>query len=277
MKKRVVVFGAGSAAVKCFDEINAKNEIVCFVEIDKNKIGTKFKGYEIYPLQKITELEYDEIILCIFIDVAFFYSKLEEFGINKDVINDSYSLNFMKPRITFLKNFSDIVYKNNIKGSVAEAGVFRGEFAQHINKFFPDRKLFLYDTFDGFDKKDINNDEKFVENQFKHFANTSIDIVMNKMTYPQNCVIKKGYFPNTAKEDDEIFCFVSLDMDLYEPIKNGLEYFYPKMSMGGIILIDDYFSDTFLGSRKAVDEFCKKYNLCVAPIGYELGVIIIKN
>lgn len=50
--------------------------------------------------------------------------------------------------------------KRKIKGNVAEAGVFRGEFAQYINDAFPDKKLYLFDTFDGFDANEILNEMK---------------------------------------------------------------------------------------------------------------------
>lgn len=39
------------------------------------------------------------------------------------------------------------------------------------------------------------------------------------MPYPKNCIIRKDYFLDTAKEDNEKFCFVNIDMDLYAPVK----------------------------------------------------------
>ena len=44
------------------------------------------------------------------------------------------------------------------------------------------------------------------------------------MTYPNNCIIKKGFFPDTAIGRGTIF-FVSIDVDLYNPIYNALEFF----------------------------------------------------
>lgn len=43
------------------------------------------------------------------------------------------------------------IKKRKLQGAVAEVGVFQGEFAQYINVAFPDSKLYLFDTFDGFD------------------------------------------------------------------------------------------------------------------------------
>ena len=55
------------------------------------------------------------------------------------------------------------------------------------------------------------------------------------------------------KLEQTIFSFVHLDADLFEPTKNGLEFFYPRVSSEGIILIHDY--NAWPGCRKAVDEF----------------------
>jgi O-methyltransferase len=47
------------------------------------------------------------------------------------------------------------------------------------------------------------------------------------MKYKENCIVRKGYFPETAEDLEDEFVFVSIDADLYEPIYNGLCYFYP--------------------------------------------------
>ena len=55
----------------------------------------------------------------------------------------------------------------NLQGSVAEAGVRDGGFAQYINKYFPSKKLYLFDTFEGFKnervKKNMIAEEKVFE------------------------------------------------------------------------------------------------------------------
>jgi O-methyltransferase len=42
------------------------------------------------------------------------------------------------------------IYAGGVPGAAAELGVYRGEFAAEINRLFPDRKLYLFDTFGGF-------------------------------------------------------------------------------------------------------------------------------
>lgn len=154
----------------------------------------------------------------------------------------------------------------NIQGEVGELGVFRGDFARFLNEIFSDRKLYLFDTFESFDNKDMKIE---IENKFMNVDNlksthnflknvgTSVDIVMEKMKYKDNVIIKKGYFPESLNSLEEKFCFVSLDVDLYNPMLEGLKYFYERLSEGGYIFIHDYNHKVFGGIRAAVREFEK--------------------
>ena len=45
-----------------------------------------------------------------------------------------------------------------LDGSVAECGVYKGEFASVINRCFYDRKLYLFDIFEGFDLRDVETE-----------------------------------------------------------------------------------------------------------------------
>jgi O-methyltransferase len=89
---------------------------------------------------------------------------------------------------------------------------------------------------------------------------------------------KKGIFPETAKDVNDKFCFVSLDVDLYEPTKEGLKFFYPLLSPGGVIMVHDFNNLNYKGVREAVLEFCREKGISYVPIP-DIGgtVIIIKN
>lgn len=189
--------------------------------------------------------------------------------VNEENIIDLFShkpLMFNEPRIAALEMASREIYNKNIKGVVAEAGVYRGEFASYINRFFCDRKIYLFDTFEGFDLKDIEVDRMkgYTLMNAGYYGNTSINMVLNRMPFVDKVVIKKGYFPDTTKElDEQQFCFISLDMDLYQPIKAGLEYFYPRLTKGGYIFVHDCNIGhvNYKGARIALLEFTKKENI----------------
>ncbi|MDR2361602.1 MAG: TylF/MycF family methyltransferase [Prevotellaceae bacterium] len=83
---------------------------------------------------------------------------------------------------------------------------------------------------------------------------------------------KKGYFSETTNGISENFCFVNLDFDLYQPILSRIEYFYPRMVKGGVILIHDYFSERYNGVKDAVREFDKRNKLNIFPIGDRISI-----
>ncbi len=72
----------------------------------------------------------------------------------------------------------------------------------------------------------------------------------------KNVELNKGYFSDTLTRcADELFSFVHLDCDLYGSYKDCLEFFYPRLSDGGIVLLDEYDDPPWPGCNKAVDEF----------------------
>jgi O-methyltransferase len=173
-------------------------------------------------------------------------------------------------RIAIFELAAREIKARKLQGCAAELGVYRGDFAKRINRLFVDRKLYLFDTFDGFDKRDVKIDH---DNGFSAIASTdndynqpSIKVVMRKMKYPQNCIIKKGYFPETAQDIDEQFVFVSIDPDLYEPVYQGLCFFYPRLVPGGYIFVHDCGNEFFGGVKKAVQRFAEENNLSYFPI-----------
>lgn len=99
------------------------------------------------------------------------------------------------------------------------------------------------------------------------------------MMYPEQCIIKKGYFPQSAEEIEEQFCYVNLDMDLYKPTLEGLYFFYPRMTQGGIITIHDYFTKGYEGIKVALHKFLEEMGEKIVPfpIGDHVSIAIQKG
>lgn len=80
------------------------------------------------------------------------------------------SLEYLERKRTIDKNYLDYIRLSSlelisheinfkkVKGNVAELGVYKGKFARYINQYFPDRTLYLFDTFLGFDERDKISD-----------------------------------------------------------------------------------------------------------------------
>ena len=105
-------------------------------------------------------------------------------------------------------------------------GVYKGKFARYINLYFKERKLYLFDTFEGFGERDVDTEKKEgFSSGSQNFSDTSIESVLELMPYVKNCIPVKGFFPESVKGIKDKFVFVSLDADLYEPIYEGLKFF----------------------------------------------------
>ena len=208
--------------------------------------------------------------------------------LNRKGATINYSLNYMNRKRTIDRNYMDYIRLatlelvahdincKGLEGAVAELGVYKGKFARYINQYFPNRKLFLFDTFEGFAESDIASEQ---QNTFstgnQDFSKTSVAEVLARMPYPQQCVIKQGFFPKTAEGVNEEFVFVSLDADLYEPIYSGLTFFYPKLVTGGCIFIHDYNNDHYKGAKEAVVKFCIENKRSVLPLPDSAGTAVL--
>ena len=109
------------------------------------------------------------------------------------------------------------------------------------------------------------------------FSATNIELVLSKIQNKHNCIVKKGFFPDTAIDVDDKFCFVNLDADLYQPIYEGLRFFYPKLEKGGYIFVHDFNNAEYRGAREAVLKFCREERLGYTPIPDNGGTAIISK
>jgi O-methyltransferase len=167
-----------------------------------------------------------------------------------------------------------------IPGELAELGVFRGYSARVIHHYVPERKLYLFDTFTGFDERDVQAERNATgrKAQLVSFSQTGVERALKNIA-PQNGNVEvfPGYFPDSAPASlrDQRFAFVHLDADLYEPMLAGLRYFYDKISAGGYILAHDF--NSWPGSRKAVQEFFQNKPEIPIPLPDKSGSVLIQK
>lgn len=173
------------------------------------------------------------------------------------------------------------ILKADIPGDVAELGVYKGTFSKLINFKFPMKKLYLFDTFESFSTEEFQHEvqEGRCEQQFMDvFKDTSVEYVLNNMQHKEQCVVKKGFFPESAAGCENLsFCFVSIDVDFEQSILEGLRYFYPRLNQGGAIFIHDYNNYGLEGVKEAVSRYEKEnqFVLHKVPIADEGGTLIV--
>lgn len=160
-------------------------------------------------------------------------------------------------RIKTLELLVKEIRENEVSGNMAELGVFKGDFAQYLNAALPDRKLYLFDTFDGFDEeelqKEVRGEERLVVREvFKN--SVGAELVSQKMPYANSVIFKVGYFPESLDGLEDTFALVSIDCDFEDSILEGISYFLPRLSEGGFIMVHDY--NNYLGcARKAIARY----------------------
>ncbi len=171
-------------------------------------------------------------------------------------------------RLSVFRLLAGEIRRRSLPGAIAELGVHRGDSAAELNRLFPDRKLYLFDTFRGFPEQDLH--EEFRRDPaFRWggaFQDTAAGLVLSRLPHPEQAVICPGHFPDSLPESLPGFALVHLDPDLYEPIRQGLRIFWPLLSPGGAILVHDYRSRQFPGAGEAVREFCDGLGLTPLPL-----------
>lgn len=151
-------------------------------------------------------------------------------------------------------------------GDIAELGVGYGGTTCLLSDRFVDKTIYAFDTFKGF--KPLP--KKYTKNESPRWKDWGTDtiywsIVEDTLSMLKNVIMKKGIFPETAKDVNTKFSLVHLDVDIYLSTLYGLEFFFDKIVPGGFIVIDDLFSENYKGSsfpqvRRAVEDFYKNKN-----------------
>lgn len=292
---KLIIWGCGDFGRRILPNamMSDKYEVVAYTDNNERLWGQRLSAIPIIAPGQVADREFDMLLIVVSSPSAAEKIKVQavQMEIPQDKVANAFvDLRFMDlfidRRICFISGYADWIRSEKIEGNVAECGVFRGDSAKFINYYFADRKLYLCDTFEGFDRSDMQQEKVHSENFEKShfadqtfFAETGSSFVMKKMTYPENVVIKKGYFPESMQGVEDRFCFVNLDMDLYVPMLNGLRFFWDRMVGDGCILLHDYFSDVFQGVKQAVDIFEREQGIRIVktPIGDGCSMALLKD
>lgn len=118
----------------------------------------------------------------------------------------------------------------------------------------PDKVIHLFDTFSGMPEEtllEIDGDH------WSKYTRNSLEAVQAFLSGLDNFQFHPGVFPDTASEisPDERFCLVNIDLDIYCPTLAACEFFYPRMVIGGVMVLNDYRASMCKGATAAIDEF----------------------
>lgn len=169
------------------------------------------------------------------------------------------------------------VIENNISGDFVECGVWKGGNTMLValtlmRLKITDRKIYLYDTFEGMSEptdKDISYKDEDADIEWKksqtdshnEWCYSSLEEVKKNLystNYPkENIIFVKGKVEDTLPGTlPEKISVLRLDTDWYESTYHELVHLYPLLSKNGFLIVDDY--GYWKGAREAVDQYFRE-------------------
>lgn len=194
-------------------------------------------------------------------------------------------------RISALYDSLEYIRANNIQGDFVECGVWKGGNILGIMEYLAfhkmtDRKVFLYDTFEGMTPpEDIDKDlngrkaESILEDVMCISPIDEVRETIERSSFPMaNVTFVVGDVCKTLDSDlhKNNLALLRLDTDWYASTKKEMEVLYPKLNFGGVLIVDDY--GHWKGSKTAVDEYFEGQGISpqIEQIDYT-GIKIIKH
>jgi O-methyltransferase len=195
----------------------------------------------------------------------------------------------LSKRLRFL-TLASIVRQIKVPGAFAECGSCGGHSTHVIARSMKlcgrNSPLYVFDSFEGLspaspedlatDTEDIHGFQKGLRDGKRMFA-SSLEQTVSNLSEHKNIFYYPGWIPSRFPEIAELtFAFVHIDVDLYSPTKDSLEFFFPRLERGGMIQIDDYNFVDWPGATKAVDDFLATVDVqffLPHPLG---GALLIK-
>lgn len=186
-----------------------------------------------------------------------------------------------KEQIQYIIAVLDSLIRQNIPGDVVEFGCYVGESSKYLRMILDhhlsDKALYVYDSFEGL--PELSDHEKGT-GWTPGTLNTTPEVVTNNFLNNglRPPTITKGWFKDIS--DNCIpnnICFAFLDGDFYQSIYDSLSKVYPKLSIGGCIILHDYERPDLPGVKSAVIDYVTNNNInnyILYKIYDQLGILI---
>lgn len=198
---KTVIFGAGQIGQMTARLLNSPCQLLCFADNDPHKHGSYIGNIPVCSPDAAAALLPDLVILGVLDEERrnSMIKQMENLGYHGP-FRDPSVLRMFDARVAVMRLLSEQIYQLDIPGNVAELGVFRGEFSSLISAAFPDRKIHLFDTFEGFSEKDITIEASGNLSRAKtgDFSSTDIDSVLHVMPDPTRTVSALYFFKSSS-------------------------------------------------------------------------------
>lgn len=291
--KTVVILEADNLGLSVSDMLNPKELKLIgignsnmdtwnvFKDIKTGELKDEIEGLPIMPIDLAVSLQPELIVIAAATPEK--SNALKYMAIRAGFIGDMLFMSDICQQLTVkgaaIRRLTRRLYELGVEGNVAELGCYNGDISWQLNALMPDRKLYLFDTMEGFDDRDlaIELEKGYTTVKNNEYIFAKEDYLMARLPHPEKVTLKKGWFPETAFDiEDETFAFVYMDASLYQPTFTGMEYFFPRMSQGGVIVLCGYEDPAYGGIRKAIEDLEEKYGaFLILPMGDLTGTVMI--
>jgi hypothetical protein len=146
-----------------------------------------------------------------------------------------------------------------VPGDLVECGSYNGGsaffLARGILESGTGRRLCLFDSFEGLSEPEPADGSHW---QAGHLKGNPETLRGRLTTLGDTSFVEvfPGWIPERFGDvGDRTFCLAHIDVDLYQPTRDSIAFFYSRMTPGGVMVFDDYGYLTCPGATKAVDEF----------------------
>jgi O-methyltransferase len=163
-----------------------------------------------------------------------------------------------------------------IDGDIVECGVYRGGSAAVLGAAMldlgdePPRRLWLFDSFAGMPPASDQDGEfsHTLEGTYVGSEQETRALLEQAGVPPSRFEIVTGFYADTFPTvKTPQTALLHVDCDFYEPVRLTLEKFYPRLSPGGFVVLNDY--GIYKGARTATDEFFEAHGLDIEPVAID--------
>lgn len=164
-----------------------------------------------------------------------------------------------------------------LPGDFVECGVNEGWLSQTICRYLDfnsiDKSFYLFDTYEGIPKEQITEGE--AARAALHHYPDCYDLAKSRFSDYSRAKLVRGKIPDTLTSAPiDLVCYLSIDMNIEKPERDAIEFFWPKMPSGAIVVLDDYAFAGYEKQHDSMDEFAAKVgaNILTLPTGQGLVV-----
>jgi O-methyltransferase len=168
----------------------------------------------------------------------------------------------------------------DVPGALIEIGVWRGGTGALIAKSAElegiNDTVYLCDTFTGVPKA-TEKDSVYQGGEHSDTSKVVVEDLLRSLELP-NVALLSGIFPDETGRtvEGEVFRFCHIDVDVYKSAKDIVEWIWGRISVGGVIVFDDYKFVTTSGVTMYVNEM-KFTRACVMVYNLNGHAVIIKT